>query len=397
MTAVTSARADIASQAYVDKQTGTLSNLTTSAKTNLVAAINEVDADVAILNLTDPEAQGYANSVAGKIATALQNANAGNAVQSVTANGDAGVVTNISKNGTAIEMTKAKVSGSDIADAADIAATQLASGVQTTLTNAAADHTAITDQTSGLAATYTLAAAALPATDAASTYATQTFVGAIPQGSQATTVTGYVQEVAGTAGTALQSVTANNGAGVVTDIDTSGTAITMTKAKVSGSDIADDAAIVATQLASGVQTTLTNAAADHTAITDQTSGLAATYTLAAAALPATDAASTYATQTFVGAIPQGATATTVTGYIDEKAAAAATAGVNNLNYSGATGGNVITQVTQTNGEVSATMGTAIMKTDTINANGTYVLTATRSGTEGNYTYTYQWENITRGN
>lgn len=81
MMAVSAARAEIASKAYVDQQDGQLSQLTTTAKTNLVAAINEVDADVATLNLTDPEAQGYANSVAGKIAAALEGANASTALQ----------------------------------------------------------------------------------------------------------------------------------------------------------------------------------------------------------------------------------------------------------------------------------------------------------------------------
>ena len=60
----------------------------------------------------------------------------------------------------------------------------------------------------------------------------------------------------GKADTALQTVTANAGDGVVTNIAKDGTAVTMTKAKVTGSDIADNAAIAKTQLASGVQASL---------------------------------------------------------------------------------------------------------------------------------------------
>ncbi len=47
----------------------------------------------------------------------------------------------------------------------------------------------------------------------------------------------------GKADTALQSVTANSNAGVVTGIATNGTAITMTKAKIADADVADNAAI----------------------------------------------------------------------------------------------------------------------------------------------------------
>ena len=245
MTAVTSARADIASQAYVDQQTGTLTNLTTTAQSNLVAAINEVDADITRLD-GDAETTG---SVAKKIADALAAVHASSALQGVKVNGTA-----------------------------------------------------------------------------------------------LTPVDGVVD------------VTVPTGA-------------LASKSTIADADVASDAAIAQSKIAN-LTTDLSSkaAASDLTALT-----------------------------TLVGTLPQGATATTVTGYIDEKAAAAATAGVNALDYTGATGGNVITQVTQTDGAVTATMGTAIMKTDTFNANGTYVLTATRSGTEGNYTYTYQWENITRGN
>lgn len=91
---------------------------------------------------------------------------------------------------------------------------------------------------------------------------------------------------------------------------------------------------------------------------------------------------------FVGTLPAGATATTVTGYIDEAAAAAAS----DLDYTGATGGNVIIQVTQTDGTVSATMGNAIMETDATGVDGISVLTRKVD----NGVTTYQWETIQRG-
>ena len=50
-------------------------------------------------------------------ATADQGTKADSALQTVTANNGAGVVTNVSKSGTAITMTKAKVTESDLADA----------------------------------------------------------------------------------------------------------------------------------------------------------------------------------------------------------------------------------------------------------------------------------------
>ena len=82
-----------------------------------------------------------------------------------------------------------------------------------------------------------------------------------------TAVASAISGITATANSALQTVTANNGAGVVTGISANGTAIEMTKAKVTGADIADNAAIAKTQLASGVQTSLGYADAYHTAST----------------------------------------------------------------------------------------------------------------------------------
>ena len=52
MLAVSAANADIASTAYVEGQTGTLTNLKTTAKGNLVAAINEVDDNIGSVSFT---------------------------------------------------------------------------------------------------------------------------------------------------------------------------------------------------------------------------------------------------------------------------------------------------------------------------------------------------------
>ena len=62
MMAVSAANADIASTAYVEGQTGTLTNLTTTAKGNLVVAINEVDANIGTVSFTAEGAtQGKTN------------------------------------------------------------------------------------------------------------------------------------------------------------------------------------------------------------------------------------------------------------------------------------------------------------------------------------------------
>ena len=154
MTAVSAANAQIASKAYVDEQRDVvdakITVLNGDAETTGSVAKSIADAIDQEYSATSTKAQS-GTAVAGAIATISGTANS--ALQSVTANNDAGVVTNIAKDGTAVTMTKAKVTGSDIAANAGIAATQLADGVQTTLTNAAADHTALGD-TTGLETTY---------------------------------------------------------------------------------------------------------------------------------------------------------------------------------------------------------------------------------------------------
>ena len=86
MLAVSAANADIASTAYVEGQTGTLTNLTTTAKGNLVAAINEVDANIGSVsfeentpmskatNLTDAivAVNAQINAMSGELTSNLQ-------------------------------------------------------------------------------------------------------------------------------------------------------------------------------------------------------------------------------------------------------------------------------------------------------------------------------------
>ena len=106
---VSAANAEIASKAYVDTQTGQLSTLTTTAKGNLVAAINEVKesagGDVTELDSRLDTLEGAASvdgSVAQKIATALEAYTTTGAdtnyVATVTTSGEGNVVSAVSNN-----------------------------------------------------------------------------------------------------------------------------------------------------------------------------------------------------------------------------------------------------------------------------------------------------------
>ena len=81
----------------------------TTGATNGTIAVDGID--VAVKGLGSA---AYTASTA--YATSAQGTKADSALQTVTANNDAGVVTGISKNGTAITMTKAKVAETDLAD-----------------------------------------------------------------------------------------------------------------------------------------------------------------------------------------------------------------------------------------------------------------------------------------
>lgn len=301
MMAVSAARAEIASKAYVDQQDGQLSQLTTTAKNNLVAAINEVDADVATLN----GSASTEGSVAKQIADAV--AGIGTAGTYVTSNE---AITGATHTKITYDAKGLVTAGDDLA-ASDIPDLTLSK---------------ITDAGTAAALNVSTGVGAAGVTDGG---------------------TGLV-----TGDQVYEYVAANAGAAnFIEDQVTDGT----TNKAPSSNAVYDQLALKEDVISS------TNKV--DVAFIDDTN---------------------YATSDLK---------TTLDAAYD--ASGAATSAVNALTYAGASGGNVITQVTQTNGAVSATMGTAIMKTDTINENGTYVLTATRSGTEGNYTYTYQWENITR--
>ena len=93
MMAVTTARAEIASKAYVDQQDGQLSTLKTTAKTNLVAAINELSdkagetsvADQIASALTDYTKTGLDESYVSRVSSTGE----GNVVSAVSGNGSA--------------------------------------------------------------------------------------------------------------------------------------------------------------------------------------------------------------------------------------------------------------------------------------------------------------------
>ena len=166
------------------------------------------------------------------------------ALQSVTANSGAGVVTNVSKSGTAITMTKAKVAEADLADAVVAKLNSGDSALQAAdITTGSANGTIAVDGTD--VAVKGLGSAAYTASTA---YATSA------QGTKADT--------------ALQSVTANSDAGVVTNVSKNGTAITMTKAKIANADVADNAAISVSKIsgaeATANKSTSTSAVADST-------------------------------------------------------------------------------------------------------------------------------------
>ncbi|MBR2286339.1 MAG: hypothetical protein IJ866_02695 [Alphaproteobacteria bacterium] len=88
------------------------SDITTGTSTMANGTISVKGEAVAVKGLGSA---AYTASTA--YATSAQGGKADTALQSVTANTDAGVVTNVAKNGTAITMTKAKVTESDLADA----------------------------------------------------------------------------------------------------------------------------------------------------------------------------------------------------------------------------------------------------------------------------------------
>ncbi len=133
-------------------------------------------------------------------------------------------------------------------------------------------------------------------------------------------------------------------------------------------------------------------------VDDKVAGAAGNASAAIAALDATESQTAGADGLALSVTEVDGVITSISGSIAANtydAYGAATSAVNGLSYTGATGGNVITQVTQTNGTISATMGKAAMEPAswTSDSDGEYALTATKSGD----VITYHWELITRAN
>ena len=173
-----------------------------------------------------------------------------------------------------------------------------------------------------------------------------------------------VDQATTTANGALKSVTANSADGVVTNVAKSGTAVTMTKSKVTNAMVDDSAAITTNKM--GAITGYTKASTN--------ANLATTDTL----------------NTALGKLEKKA---------DDAATAAANAGsaVEGLDMASGdtTGtGNVITSINQVNGKVTAVKGMiAVPEPEDTTTTGTLVLTA-KPKTSGTG-YDYFWEDLGR--
>ena len=152
----------------------------------------------------------------------------------------------------------------------------------------------------------------------------------------------------------------NSNAGVVTQVTEADGVIDVTKAKVTTTEIADNAGIVATQLASGVQTSLGYADAYHTA-----------------------------SQNYGDIITHNAS--------EFETAGAASGAVAALSDTQSGTGNVVTGVTQSNGAVTVTKGNVMPDVTAVTTAGHYVLTADVTvDAGGNTVANYGWELIQRG-
>ena len=355
MTAVTTANAEIASKAYVDPATDG-----TYVKTTYTTGRNLKELDTQVKANTDKLPEGD-TTVAQAIATALQNANVATAIQGVEVNGtaltpDANGVVDVTVPTTAADVNA-------VAKNADITA---------------GTATKITYDAKGLVT----AGADLAESDIPSLHL-----------SKITDVTATAAEVnqlhdrtLGSAANAdvAQSITENG-----TGLATAGQVYAQVEAAKTAQTYVGDSATVSVDASNNHISAVTGAIAQNG------TGLVTSGTIYTALAGKQDTLTfdTAPTEDSTNPVESGGVYTALAGKQDTIAAGTY---VGTVTTSGS--GNVVTAVSaNTNGTVTVSTGDAIMKTDTINANGTYVLTATRSGTEGNYTYTYQWENITRGN
>jgi len=216
MMAVTTVRAEIASKAYVDPGTGHYVASNKTAGANIKALDDQVYANTGAITTLNADDQ-TPGSVDAKIKTAVSTGTANGVTRADTTSavGSATqpVYVNASGVATATDALGSWAWRSDTVKTADIedanvTKAKLASGVQTTLDNADSDHSAIIDQTTGLAATYTLASGKQsPATtlqgygitDAYTKTEMDTTIGTVPQGSD--NVIDYVDDAIAAAGT----------------------------------------------------------------------------------------------------------------------------------------------------------------------------------------------------
>ena len=124
MMSVTAANAEIASKAYVDQQDGTLSQLTTTAKTNLVAAINELAAKAGSSSVADQIAAALEDYSTTEEANALYDeaGAATDAVNAITATGSNGVNASASNGAITVSGVAATTSAAGVVQLADAAA-----------------------------------------------------------------------------------------------------------------------------------------------------------------------------------------------------------------------------------------------------------------------------------
>ena len=126
MMSVTAANAEIASKAYVDQQDGTLSQLTTTAKTNLVAAINELAAKAGSSSVADQIAAALEDYSTTEEANALYDeaGAATDAVNAITATGSNGVNASASNGAITVSGVAATTSAAGVVQLADSTAVE---------------------------------------------------------------------------------------------------------------------------------------------------------------------------------------------------------------------------------------------------------------------------------
>ena len=234
LAAVSTANAQIASKAYVDAQIGNLP----AGYDNVISYVGSVSGDIDALGLL---AQKDVVATADITDAAVTKAKLGAEVQASLDKADSALQKASIASGSA--------NGTIAVDGDDVAVKGLGSAAYT---NSSAYASAAQGQT---------------ADDTAA------LVGTLPTGATATTVVGYIAEAVANADgqTAAQVQTAinnkveslnyagNTDGGVVTNVTESNGIVSAVKSKVTTTEIADDAGIVKTQLAQGVQTSLDKA------------------------------------------------------------------------------------------------------------------------------------------